>query len=390
MYDYETLVNRSNQGSSKWNAMLKDRKIKQSDIPPLSVADCDMVYPPELINGLKDFISSDVFGYSIPTNEYYKSIYNWFKVHHNQEFLEEDIVLSPGVVNGLFNLVKTFSKKKEGVIVFSPVYYPFGLAVIKTGRTLIECELLRDEKNKYSINFDLFEKIASEKNNKILIFCSPHNPIGRVWKKEELQRVSNICNRYGIKIISDEIHCDLILFKNKHTCFLEVNKNAIICTAPSKTFNLAGLQTSNIIFKNHDYKKQFEEHMESSGFSHLNSVGMKACELAYSKCGAWLDGFISLIENNHKLCDTFIKQNISQMQISPLEGTYLQWINCHNLNLDDKNLDEFLRYKAYIYPDAGYIFGKGGEGFTRLNIATPTKVLEDALNRLLQATRRDL
>lgn len=389
MYDYSTLVNRSDKGSAKWNLLLKDQGTSYSNIPPLSTADCDMVYPKELTEGLKEFMDEMIFGYTDPTKAYFESLYHWFKKKHNVEFFEDEIVLSPGVVNALFNLVKTFSAPNDGVIIFSPVYYPFSNSIAKTGRRVVECRLVRNKENSYEIDFNAFKELAQDKNNKLLIFCSPHNPIGRVWRKDELEQVSKICEENNVFIISDEIHCDITLFNHSHTCFSTINPNAVICTAPSKTFNLAGLQTSNIIFKNKKHKKDFENLLDTQGSFRLNSVGLKACEIAYSKCEKWLDGFLKLIETNHLLFKNFAEKNFNHLKVSPMEGTYLQWLNCQALNKDDKILDEFFRKKAILYLDPGFIFGKGGEGFMRFNIACPTAVLEDALNRLKKAISED-
>jgi aminotransferase/cystathionine beta-lyase len=244
----------------------------------------------------------------------------------------------------------------------------------------------------YSIDYDDLEKKAADSRNKMLLLCNPHNPVGRVWSREELQRVADICNRNHVLVVSDEIHADLIMPGFCHTAYAalsdEAAQNCIICTAPSKTFNLAGLCISNIIIPNESIRKTYNDYLMHNNLGGaVNALGFKACETAYTKCGAWLDECISVIEANHKLCEAFMKKNMNEVKVFPLEGTYLQWLDFRAWGLKPEELEKFMTEKAYWFTDEGYSFGEEGSGFERLNLACPTAVLQEALERLCAGTK---
>lgn len=227
---------------------------------------------------------------------------------------------------------------------------------------------------------------------KLFILCNPHNPVGRVWTVEELRKIGEICLENNVVVISDEIHFDLIMPGYKHTVFStvasEFEDNSIICTAPSKTFNLAGLQTSNIIIKNEILRKKVEDELEKSGFFSLNTFGFKACEIAYTKCEKWFEELIVVLDNNRKFVEQFFHENLPEVIVIPLEGTYLQWLDFRKIESDYKVLQEFMEKEAKLFLDEGHMFGEEGQGFERINLACPRKVLEKALNRLLEAVKK--
>lgn len=250
MYDFTAKIDRKATGSSKWLMMNKANPDIPDNIVPLSVADMELSTPPEILTGLQDFLHKASLGYSLPTDNYFTAVSNWMQRRHNWHIENDWILPSPGVIPSLFNAVRAFTKKHDGVIVMTPVYYPFFNSIQKNNRQIIKTSLINKD-NHYYIDFADFEKKAADHNNKVLLLCSPHNPVGRVWTKEELEKIADICLHHNVLVISDEIHSDIIMPDYKHHVFATINNqiadNCIICTAPSKTFNIAGLQVSNII-----------------------------------------------------------------------------------------------------------------------------------------------
>ena len=390
-YDFKTLVSRKTVGSSKWDSMVKNNGNISYDIVPFSVADMEFINAPEIKEGLKKYIDSTILGYTGATENYYKSICNWMERRHNWKINKEWIVEFEGVVPAIHTIVQAITNEGDGVMVMTPVYYPFYKSIRNHNRKIIETELKLDN-NKYEINFeDLLEK-AKNPNTKMLILCNPHNPVGRVWSEKELRKIGKICIDNNIIVVSDEIHFDLIMPGYKHTVFAnicdEFKEISITCTAPSKTFNLAGLQTSNIVIANSKMREKVRTFHEKNGHFSLNILGYKACEIAYNECEEWLNELIGILETNKKLVEDFIETNIPEVKVIPLEGTYLQWLDFRALEIDHKNLEKFMQNEALLFLDEGYIFGIGGQGFERINLACPTSVLESALNRLLDAVKK--
>jgi aminotransferase/cystathionine beta-lyase len=384
MYDFETIVNRVNTGSAKWEQMKEWNPNVSDGIIPFSVADMELKNPPEIIEGLKKYLDSTILGYTKPTGNYLNAVCSWMKKRHDWEIKPEWIVGSPGVVGAFYSAIKAFSEPLNGVIVMTPAYYPFYSAVTKNNRKLVRTPLINNGLT-YEIDYEDLEKKAQNPNNKILLFCSPHNPTGRVWTKAELERIGEICLRNNVFIISDEIHFDLIMPGSKHTVFASISdelaNNMIVCTAPSKTFNLAGLQASNIIISNKKVRDIYLKEVESNGFFSLNILGYKACEIAYSECEVWLDELIKLIYHNHLELKEYIEENIPVIKVFDLQGTYLQWMDFNGLDLNRDELEN-LMHEAQLFFDEGYLFGKEGNGFERMNLACPTKPLMEALERL--------
>jgi len=393
-YDFETSVNRGPDGSAKWYFMHRENEALPQDIIPFSVADMELKNPPEIMEGLREFLNDElILGYTIPTPRYFFAVTDWMKRRHNWQVSPDWLVMSPGVVPALYASVKCFAKPGEGVIIFSPVYYPFKKSIEASNRKVVDIPLILNEM-RYEIDWEAFEKEAKDPNNKLLMFCSPHNPVGRVWTREELYRVSETCLKNNLLMLCDEIHHDLIMPGFKHTVYATLSKeaeqNCLVCTAPSKSFNLAGLQTSNIIIPNPEIREVFQREMERASLRTLNTVGFKACELAYNECEDWLEELICHIDKNRKFAENFISNKLPQIKVFPMEGTYLQWWDCRGLGLDYEKLRRFLREKAYLITDEGHIFGETGKGFIRMNLACPTQVLEAALERLHKAVLNGL
>lgn len=391
-YDFETLVARKNVGSSKWNLMQKTNVNIGEDIIPFSVADMEFKNPPEIIKGLKEYIDSSIFGYTEATEEYYKAVCNWMERRHKWNIKKEWITEFPGVVPALYMIIRALTKEDDNVLLMTPVYYPFYKAITANKRKVINTELLLCNDH-YEIDFEDFEEKAKLESTKILILCNPHNPVGRVWSEEELKKIGRICIDNNVLIVSDEIHFDLIMPGYKHTVFANISEefaeNSIICTAPSKTFNLAGLQASNIIVPNKKIRdKIIIERRGSIGNLGLNIFGYKACEIAYNECEEWLNELLKVLNKNKELVEDFIKTNLPEIKVINLEGTYLQWLDFRELEKDHKALEKFMVTEAMLFLDEGYIFGDEGRGFERINLACPTKILQEALNRLLESIKR--
>lgn len=391
-YDFETLVSRKNIGSSKWDLMSKVNPDVKDNIVPFSVADMEFKNSPQIVEGLKKYIDSSIMGYTEATEEYYKAVCNWMERKHDWKIRKEWIAEFSGVVPALYTIIRALTKEDDNVLIMTPVYYPFYKAITTNNRKVINTELVLC-KDHYEINFEDFEEKAKLEKTKLLILCNPHNPVGRVWSEEELKKIGEICIENNVVVVSDEIHFDLIMPGFKHTVFAnmceEFANNSVICTAPSKTFNLAGLQTSNIIIPNKKIRdKIISERRTAIGNSGLNIFGYKACEIAYNECEDWLDELIKILAVNKKLVEDFMKENIPEIKVIDLEGTYLQWLDFKSLEKDHKALEKFMQIEAQFFLDEGYIFGDEGKGFERINLACPTRVLKEALERLLEAVIR--
>lgn len=388
-YDFETAPDRSKTGSSKWEQMKTWNPNVSEDIVPFSVADMEFKNAPEICQGLSQYALSDsVFGYSLPTDSYLETVCSWMKRRHDWEIKPEWITVFPGVVPAFFTAVTAFTQPGEGVIIMTPVYYPFYMAMELSGRTIARNPLI-ETGSSYEIDFEDLEEKAKDPNNKVLLFCSPHNPVGRVWTKEELEKITDICLRNNVLIISDEIHNDLIMPGSEHTIMAKISKeaadNMLVCTAPSKTFNLAGLATSNIIISNPELRERFSKVATQNGLFSVNCFGLRACEIAYSQCEAWLDELNQLIYHNHLELKKYMAENLPQIKVYDLQGTYLQWMDFRALGMSKEELEKFMHLEALLYFDEGYVFGDEGTGYERMNIACPTKVMMDGLERLKKA-----
>ncbi|MDR1728151.1 MAG: pyridoxal phosphate-dependent aminotransferase [Acidobacteriota bacterium] len=395
-YDFTTRLDRRGSGSSKWDMMLAKKPDVSPGVIPLSVADMELPNPPEVVEGLREFLKTAVLGYTSPTGAYFDAVAHWMRTRHGWEVRREWIVPAPGVVPAFFAAVRAFTEPGEGVITMPPVYYPFAMAATACGRTLVANPLAyRDGDGgdgRYHIDFDDLEAKAREPRNKLLLLCSPHNPVGRVWSREELARVADICGRNGVLVVSDEIHFDLLMPGVEHTVYAtlsaEAEQNCVVCTAPSKTFNLAGMQASNIVVPNPGLRQRLKDQFMKNAQFTLNILGQKACEIAYTRCAPWLDAFLELLRANHGLVRDFFAAHIPQVKAVPLEGTYLQWLDFRALGLDAAELERFMVGEAEWFTDEGPMFGAEGGGFERINLACPTAALQEALERLRKALRR--
>lgn len=388
-YDFESIIDRSNCGSSKWEGMKQHNPNVSPDVMPLSVADMEFMTAPEIREGLKTYIDTVIQGYTGPTPCYFDAVLSWQRRRHGFEAKQEWIVTTSGVVSAIFYLVQVLTQPGEGVIIQRPVYYPFSMAAEMTGRTLVINELIEKE-DTYEIDFEDLEAKCQDPNNKVLIFCNPHNPIGKVWKPEDIRRLVDICVRNDVFIIDDEIHNDLIMPGYTHHAMPAVCPDALehmaYCTAPSKTFNLAGMQLSNIFIPNQAVREKIQElKLRNMSMSQV-AISYEACRLAYEQGEPWLAELLTVIDGNARYVKAFLAEHIPGARVYPLEGTYLLWVDFRCLGLDHKALEQ-MNLAADLYLDEGYIFGDQGRGFERFNLALPRSALEKAMERLREAVQ---
>lgn len=387
-YDFETIRSRKGTGSVKWNMMYEASPSLSDDIVPLSVADMEFLHAPEISEAVSEFVRTQVLGYAAGHDGYLRSVVDWMQKRNGWKIEPEWIVEYPGVVPALNNAVRAFTSHGDSVLVMTPVYYPFYDAIKRGGCKIVESELvLRGDR--YEIDFEDFEKKASGGSVRLLILCSPHNPVGRVWTRAELERIAKICEENDIIIVSDEIHKDLIMPGYEHTVLASINDLAanrtVTCTAPSKTFNLAGLWTSSIIISNPELREKLVNIRELQGIHFCNTLGRAALEAAYTKCDRWHSKLIEVLDGNRALIKEFFEKNMPEVGVIRLEGTYLQWLDFRAWGMTAKELEEFMTKDAQVFGDEGYIFGEAGAGFERLSLAVPRAVLEAALSRILRA-----
>ena len=386
-YDFETLVNRRNTGSHKWEGMYEQIPNAGDDIVPLSVADMELKNPPAIIEGLKKYLDNIILGYTGETENYYKSVTSWMERRHGFSPKKEWFVMTAGVVPAIKEMVGAFTKDGDSVLMLTPVYYPFYSSVEANGRTVLGSELIL-EGTEYRIDFEDFAEKAARPETTLCILSSPHNPIGRIWTKEELLKLCEICLENNVFIISDEIHFDLIMPGFEHVSMGTFEEkylnNCAICTAPSKTFNLAGLQTSNIFIPNEEYRNKMTA---ARGYFSLNIFGYKACELAYDECEEWLDELLLFLDENRKFVEEFVAEKMPEVKVHRLQGTYLMWLDFRAWGMNKKELEDFMVHKAEAIFDEGYVFGEGGIGFERINIACPKRVLANTLDRIYKAKK---
>lgn len=390
-YDFTTRVKRKNIGALKWEQMYEFNPQVGEDVIPLSVADMEFKNPPEIMEGLKDFLDEAVLGYTGPYKAFTDAVIHWHKKRHDWVIEKDWIVNTPGVVAAFYTAIRAFSNKGEGVINFRPVYYPFSMAIEDNERTEVNVPLLKEHED-YTIDFARFEKAAANPNNKILLFCSPHNPVGRVWTKDELEKLADIAVKHDLYVISDEIWYDFIMPGHKHTVLATVNEKLtdklITCTASSKTFNLAGMMASNIIISNGELREKYKRELALVHGNMVGILGYKSCELAYTKSEEWLDELLQVLDTNQHLVHNYFKENFPQIKAPLIEGTYVQWLDFNALNMDQEELTQFLHMDAHFFTSEGYVFGEEGEGFERINLTLPTDALEEALHRLGEALKK--
>lgn len=360
------------------------------DLIPMWIADMDFRCPPAIGEAMREASKREIFGYMAPDDEYFGAVAGWYERRFGWKIGKEEILPMPGVVFGIATVIKALTEPGDKVLICEPVYYPFREMIEQNGRTAEVSELLLKDGH-YEIDFDDFEKKISSDEVKLFILCSPHNPVSRVWTRDELTRIADICLKYRVPIVSDEIHSDLVYSGNKHipTALIsdELADNMVTCTAPTKTFNMAGIQASNVIIKNKEIRKKVYQAMTATGYFEPNNMGIAALKAAYNQGEEWLTELLKYLETNIELVRTKLAETDGKIKLIEPEGTYLLWLDCRELGMEDKELDDFFLYKTGIRFDAGTMFGNAGSGFTRMNIACPEVTLREALDRIVNAVK---
>jgi len=388
-YNFDKKTERYNTGSVKWD--LVDELFGGEDLLPMWVADMDFKSPEPVIKALRDRASQGIFGYTACMHSYYETTIEWIKKRHAFQIEKEWIVFCPGIVPAINMLIQTFTSPGDKVILQLPVYYPFMNAVKNNGR-IIKNNPLLFEKGRYKMDFDDLREKAGDPLSKLIVLCSPHNPVGRVWTKDELAQLGEICIENSVLVISDEIHSDLILKGYKHTPFASISneflKHSITCISPSKTFNLAGLQTSNVIIPDPGKRNDFSRTLDANGIHNPNVFGALALETAYRHGEDWLNQLLEYLHDNLNYLKNFIHEKIPKIKVIEPEATYLLWLDFRELGLSGDELKKFMLGKAKVALDDGYIFGRAeGDGFERINIACPRATLEKGLRRIENAVK---
>jgi len=387
MYDFNKVLNRQGTYSMKYDTAARG---KPDGVLPMWVADMDFAAPPCVTQAMAAYNEFGIFGYAEPDVAYFDVVQDWFVRRFGWRVQREWMVITPGVVNALYVSIRAFTNVGDGVLIQQPVYYPFELAIQDTKRVPVINPLVY-ENGQYTIDFDDFE--AKARQAKLFILCSPHNPVGCVWTKEELTRMGEICLRHGVTVIADEIWQDLVHAPHKHITFAtlspEIADITVTATAPSKTFNLAGLQLANIFASNEALHRKFKQAFNDSGLHVPSLLGLVSCKAAYEHGEPWLDALLAYLVGNIDYLRTELQRIVPNVKLIDMQGTYLAWLDCKGLNVSADALDDFVTNKAKLWLSDGRVFGVGGEGFLRVNIACPQAIIKEALHRLTIAINND-
>ncbi len=398
VYHFDEEISRRGTHSIKWEFLFPngrpqygdhaDPKYGRERILPMWVADMDFQGPPEMIEALVQRARHGIFGYSLAGDSYYEAVLGWMARRYGRSVPREWLVITPGVVPAINMLIQALVQPGEKVLVQRPVYYPFFAAIENNGAQIVSNSLVL-ENGRYRMDFDDLATKTADPTVTMAILCSPHNPVGRVWTPEELEQFGHICRANNVLIISDEIHCDLIYDGHTFTPFDRVSPdfaaNSIICTAPSKTFNIAGLKTSNLIIPQAEWRHRLARVMARHGLLGSNAFGLVATEAAYNHGEAWLTAVMAYIQANYRFMADYLATHLPQLRPIPPEGTYLVWVDCRALGLDAAARKELFMGQARVFLDEGELFGPEGEGFERFNIACPRAILVEALERIKTA-----
>lgn len=376
-YDFDKVVPRHGTNSYKWDL------VKQEDVIPLWVADMDFAVAPPIQEALRKRMEHPVFGYTLVPDSYYEAVINWFCRRHNWHIEKDWILYTSGVVPAVSCAIKAFTLPGEKVLLQTPAYNCFFSSIRNQGCEVLENELVR-EGDTYRIDFDDFERKCADEKTTVFLLCNPHNPCGRVWIKEELQRMADICRKHHVKVISDEIHCEIIMPGCHFTPFALVDEdNGVTLNSPSKNFNIAGLQIANVICKNDEWRRRIDRVINIYEVCDVNPFGVIALQAAYNECGDWIDEMNQYVWGNYQYLKRFVLDELPQIQVIRMEGTYLAWLDimCYELSSDEAT--QQLLHEGRVFVSSGTLYGrKAGEGYLRLNLACPRETLKQGLVRL--------
>ena len=388
-FNFNEKVDRSKNHAAKWEEM--GGKFGSNDLLPMWIADMDIKTAPEIVEVIKEKAEQAIFGYVYRPASYYETAAAWCEKRFGYKIDPKTLIHSPGVVPSMNMLVKMLTKEDEKVLIQIPVYPPFA-ASVKTGkRTLVTNELIKDENGYYTIDFEDLEKKLSDEKVTLMILCNPHNPVGRVWKKEELQKIGNLCVKYNVRILADEIWRDLVLPGYSHTPIAslsrEIENITITCFSPTKTFNIAGLQASFAVFPREEEWKAFDNELGEMDIKRNNPFSLVGFEAAYNHGEEWLSELLAHLDGNAQYVVDFVKERLPEIKTVKPEGTYLMWLDFNGLNITPEEITDMLIKDAKVAMNDGASFGANGKGFARMNIACPRYMVEDAMARIEKAVK---
>lgn len=375
-YNFSKLTNRFNTNSLKWD-------VNNNELP-MWVADMDFETAPEIREAIRKKVDFGIYGYTIIPDEYYLSISNWWERRHNFKIEKEWILFCTGVVPAISSIVRKMTREGDNVLVQAPVYNIFYNSIVNNNRKVLSSDLCFDGKE-YSIDYEDLERKLSDPATTLMILCNPHNPIGKVWSKETLKKIGELCIKYNVLVVSDEIHCDLT-YGNSYTPFAsispEIAQNSITCIAPTKTFNLAGVQSSNIIVPNDEIRKMVNRGINTDEVAEPNAFAIEATIAAFTKGEPWLNELIEYLAENKRVVQKFIHNELPSLNLIHSDATYLLWIDCSSITKDSLEFCKFIRKETGLYVSSGHVYGSNGGHFIRMNIACQRERVEDGLSRL--------
>ena len=389
-YNFDKLTERRNTNSVKWD------EEADTQVIPMWVADMDFEAAPCIIEALNQRVAHGVFGYTLVPDSYYESIINWFKRRHHWNIERQWIIYTTGVVPAISAIVKAMTQSGDKVVIQTPVYNCFFSSIRNNGCEIVESPLVVDytdaDAPTYQIDFDDLEKKVADPAVKLFILCNPHNPAGRVWTREELERMNDICIKHGVKVLSDEIHCELVMSKHQFIPFASISKecldNSITCNSPSKSFNIAGLQIANIISNNEETRRRIDRAININEICDVNPFGVVALQAAYNEGEPWLLELNKYLEENYKALRTFFQQRLPHLKVFQLEGTYLVWVDISSIGKTAKEITNLLLNEGKVLVNSGTMYGRTtGEGFIRINIACPRSRMMEGLERIAKVLK---
>lgn len=387
--DFDTVPNRRGTNCFKYD-FAREMGMPE-DMLPLWVADMDFPTAPAVLERLHALAEHGIFGYTGVKDAYFSAVHNWYAQRFSWETQRSWLVTTPGVVFAIAIAIRAFTQKGDAILIQQPVYYPFANKVTENDRQLVVNPLVL-KNGRYEMDFADMERKIVDYHVKMLLLCSPHNPVGRVWTKEELLRVGEICQKHGVLVVSDEIHADFTYAGHTHRVFTSVKSEfadfTITCTAPSKTFNLAGLQNSNIFIPNRQLRHAYKKELSACGCGGTNCMGMAACQAAYEAGADWLEQLKQYLAGNLAYIRQFLREKLPDIALIEPEGTYLVWLDLRKLGLTEQQQRQLIVQDAKLWLDTGTLFGQGGEGFERINIACPRTTIEQAMQRLEHAVHK--
>ncbi|MBD5232916.1 MAG: pyridoxal phosphate-dependent aminotransferase [Bacteroidales bacterium] len=379
-FDFDTVPDRRGTGSYKWDSA------DAPDVLPMWVADMDFRTAPCVIKALERRVEQGIFGYTYVPEDYYSAVIDWFDRRHSWKIERSSILYTSGVVPAVSAIIKALASPGDKVIVQTPVYNCFFSSIRNNGCEVLENPLIYDGAGRYSMDFEDLERKASDPRATLLVLCNPHNPAGRVWTRDELLRLGDICLRHGVVVISDEIHCELVYEPLQYTPFATVSPeceaNSVSCISPSKAFNTAGLQIANIVSTSAERRAAIDRAININEVCDVNPFGVAGTIAAYREGEPWLKALLAYLSDNYRVVRDFFATELPALTVCPLEATYLVWVDCRPLGVSSEVLEEHLRREAGVWLNAGTHYGAAGEGFMRINIACPRKTLLEGLHRI--------